>query len=80
MLAEMLDFDDAGDFHEFCIRFADCVQNEISEIVFVSRLDGEARNLPWRGECDQSSLGSELLSAITDRFLGPAADIPQASA
>ncbi len=49
MLAEMLDFDDAGDFHEFCIRFADCVQNEISEIVFVSRLDGEARNLPWRG-------------------------------
>ena len=47
MLAEMLDFDDAGDFHEFYIRFADRIQNEISEIVFVSRLDGEARNLPW---------------------------------
>ena len=49
MFAEMLDFDDAGDFHEFCIGFADRIQNEISEIVFVSRLDGEARNLPWRG-------------------------------
>ena len=49
MFAEMLDFDDAGDFYEFCIRFADLIQNEISEIVFVSRLDGEARNLPWRG-------------------------------
>ena len=48
MFAEMLDFDDAGDFHEFCIGFADRIQNEISEIVFVSRLDGEARNLPWR--------------------------------
>lgn len=47
MFAEMLDFDDAGDFYEFCIRFADLIQNEISEIVFVSRLDGEARNLPW---------------------------------